>query len=134
MSKIKIEFSIIGDNFLPEDITTILNIKPTEAYYKNEDFLGGKENNILMKRKGCAWSLATEYAESLDVVFEIRKLYNILKNKKAELLDISLKFSVSYKFDIVIYIGGDNPIIGIEKEIVKFASDISAEFEFDTYV
>lgn len=134
MSEIKIEFNIVGDEFPHEEVSQILNIIPTIAYYKNEEFMGGPDKTIPMKRKECCWSIESKYTETINVVAEIKKIYDIIKDKKIELQKISKKFEVDYKFTIVIYFGYENPIIGIEREIVKFASDINAEFEFDTYI
>lgn len=134
MSEIKIEFNITGDSFPHEEITRLLKITPTDAYYKNEVFGGGPNKDVPMNKKECCWSVETEYTESIDVTAEIQKVYNILKDKKIELMEISERFAVNYRFVIVIYYGEDNAIIRIEKELVKFASDINAEFDFDTYV
>lgn len=134
MSKIKVEFLITGDEFDPNEITKLINIEPIEAYYKNEVFYGGPDKNIPMNRKETSWGIETQYVESIDVQTEIRKLYDILKNKKSELISILGRYNVKYKFVIVIYFRNENPIIGIDREIVKFASDINAEFDFDTYV
>jgi site-specific DNA-adenine methylase len=133
VSEIKVEFNITGDNFPHEEITKILKIVPTDAYYKNEVFFGGPNKDIPMNKKECCWSIETEYTESIDVTAEIQKIYDIIKDKKTELIEISERFSVSYFFMIVIYYG-DNPIMSIKKELIKFASDINAEFYFDTYV
>jgi hypothetical protein len=134
MSKIKVEFNITGNNFPHEEITRILKIIPTTAYYKNEVFFGGPNKDIPMNKKECCWSVETEYTESIDVTAEIQKIYDIIKDKTTELIEISERFSVKYLFMIVIYYGEDNAIVRIGKELIKFASDIDAEFDFDNYV
>lgn len=133
MADIKIEFCIIGEDFLPDEITKMLNINPTEAYCINDVFMGGSEKNIPMKRKECCWCIETPYVETIDVTVELNKIYNILKNKTNILKEIKNKFSVFCKFTIVIHFT-DNPILILERDIIKFAAEIDAEFDFDTYI
>lgn len=133
MSNIKIEFCIIGEDFIPEEITKMLNIYPTEAFRNNDEFMGGSEKNIPMKRKECCWCIDTQYVESIDVIVELNKIYNILKDKTHILKEIKNKYSVFFKFDIIIHFT-DNPIISLERDIIKFAAEIDAEIDFDTYI
>ncbi|QUH26493.1 DUF4279 domain-containing protein [Serpentinicella alkaliphila] len=133
MSEVKIEFSIIGDDFFPEEITKLLGIQPTEAYCIDDEFLGGSEKSIPMKRKETCWRIETDYAETIDVEFELRKIYNLIKDKADILKMIQNKFCTTCKFVIVIYFS-DNPILGIDRDIIKFAAEIDAEFQFDTYI
>lgn len=134
MTEAKIEFIIVGDDFPPEEITDILKLTPSKAYKTNEVFMIGPEKNIPRKRTECCWMIETDYTNTIDVEGELRKLYDLIKDKKNELVEISRRFNVENKFCIVINFRNENPIIGIEKDIVKFASDINAWFEFDTYV
>lgn len=138
MCRVKIEFIICGDDFQPDEITKILKIEPTEAYYKKEFIKPDDITGEPVKFKECCWTIQSEYENTIFVDGELRKLYNVIKNSKNELLEIAEKFSVSYKFCIVIEIEGkeenSNPCIGIDKDIVKFAADIGAYFDFDTYV
>lgn len=133
MSQIKVEFCILGDCFLPDEITKMLSISPTEAYRKDDIFLGGPDKDIPMTRKECLWRLETEYTESISVDTELRKVYDNLKDKVEILKEIQKRFATMFKIVIVINLV-DNPIIGIEKDIVKFAAEIDAEFDFDTYI
>lgn len=133
MSDIKIEFLIVGDDFLPDEITKMLNIYPTEAHRINDHFMVGSEKNIPMKRKECSWRIETQYIESIDVTEELNKIYNILKDKTNIFKEIKNKYSVFFKFNIVIHFT-DNPIISLERDIIKFAAEIDAEFDFDTYI
>jgi len=133
MSEVKVEFCIVGDNFVPSEITKLLRICPTEVYCKDDKFLGGQEKNIPMIRKECCWCLETEYIDTIDVDAEIRKVYNILRDKTEVLKEIRNRFSVMYKFIIVIYLD-NNPILSIKRDIVKFAAEIDADFDFDTYI
>jgi len=133
MSEVKVEFCIVGDNFVPKEITELLRVFPTVSYCKGDKFMGGPEKNIPMKRKECCWRLETEYINTIDVDSEIRKVYDLLRDKREVFNEIKSRFSVMYKFVIVIYFD-DNPILSIERDIVKFAAEIDASFDFDTYI
>lgn len=134
MALVKIEFLIIGDEFPHQTISKMLNINPNIAYQKNDLFLGGGSEKIQMKRQESCWCLETDDTDTIDVQKEIYKIFNKLKDKTNLLNEISLKFSAKFKFVIVIYFRDNNPIITINSELVKFASEINAEFDFDTYV
>ncbi len=124
------EFAIIGENFTKQNITNQLQIEPTEFYSK-----GDKIKNRDLYRKETAWSLATEYEESLDINLQLNKLISILNDKKEELLKLKRTYNLFYKFFIVIKIEeNETPAIYLDTTTISFANDLGIEFDFDLYI
>ncbi|OMC69255.1 hypothetical protein BK126_11040 [Paenibacillus sp. FSL H7-0326] len=124
------EFSIIGELFTAEDITSQLEIAPSEFYTK-----GDKIKNRDIVRKESAWSISTGYEESLDINMQLNKLISVLKNKKNELLELKRSHDLFYKFFIVIKIEqNQTPAIYLDIDTISFVNDIGAELDFDLYV
>ncbi|MFD2701427.1 DUF4279 domain-containing protein [Paenibacillus shunpengii] len=124
------EFSIIGELFTAEDITSQLEITPSEFYTK-----GDKIKNRDIVRKESAWSISTGYEESLDINMQLNKLISVLKNKKNELLELKRSHDLFYKFFIVIKIEQNQThAIYLDIDTISFVNDIGAELDFDLYV
>lgn len=129
-TNIKVEFRILGDDFPPEIITEKLSIKPNEVWIK-----GDKIKNKDFHRKYSCWILSTGYEESLDINNQLKKIYNIIKIKKNKLRQLKKTYELDYQFDIIINIEKkEKPAIYLDLDIIKFANDIEAEFDFDLYI
>lgn len=124
------EFSIIGEVFTAEDISSRLEIAPSEFYTK-----GDKIKNRDIVRKESAWSISTGYEESVDINIQLNKLISVLKNKKNELLELKRSHDLFYKFFIVIKIEqNQTPAIYLDIDTISFVNDIGAELDFDLYI
>ncbi|MCT2344555.1 DUF4279 domain-containing protein [Niallia taxi] len=130
-TKVKVYFSLFGDAFPLEEITERLEITPTETY-KRGDLI--PKRSIPLYRKETSWDLGTGYQVSLDVNNQLQKIINKLKNKASIITEIKDAYSVECKFFIVVKIEeGNTPGLYLDKEIIKFASSIEAEFDVDLY-
>lgn len=130
-TKVKVYFSLFGDAFPLEEITERLEITPTKTYKKG-DLIPNR--SIPLYRKETSWDLGTGYQVSLDVNNQLQKIINKLKNKASIINEIKDAYSVECKFFIVVKIEeGNTPGLYLDKEIIKFASTIEAEFDVDLY-
>ncbi|MEI2467902.1 DUF4279 domain-containing protein [Niallia taxi] len=130
-TKVKVYFSLFGDAFPLEEITERLEITPTETYKKG-DLIPNR--SIPLYRKETSWDLGTGYQVSLDVNNQLQKIINKLKNKASIINEIKDAYSAECKFFIVVKIEeGNTPGLYLDKEIIKFASTIEAEFDVDLY-
>lgn len=128
-TNLMVEFSIIGDNFNPDEITKSLGIEPTECYIK------GYDKNRYFKMKESSWSLSTGYIQTVYISDLFDELINKLTSKKDILLELKNKYNLMFKFFVVINIeNGEKPAIYLDKEVVSFANYLSAEFDFDLYI
>ena len=128
-TNVMVDFSIIGDDFTPDEITKKLLLKPDEYYMKGDKL---KSN---FKRKECCWSINTGYVETLYVSELIEELIDKLSKKIDILVDLKKNYKVTFKFFIVINIvDNQKPAIYLDKGIIAFANILEAEFDFDIYV
>lgn len=120
---VMVYFSIFGDEFPIDNVTEKLGIIPTETYEKG-DFL----------RKETSWDLSTGYQVSLDVNDQLQQIISKLQNKTSIINEIKETYSVECKFFIVVKIeDGNTPTLYLDKEAIKIASSIEAEFDIDLY-
>lgn len=129
-TNILVEFNIIGDDYDIGLISEQLDIKPTE-YYKKGDKIGNKE----IKRKETCWTISSGYEISLDINNQLEKILSLIKPKRNILNKLREQFQLDYKFIIVIRVeGNQSPAIYLEQEVIEFANDIKADFDFDLYI
>lgn len=128
-TNLMVEFCIIGEDFNPEKITKMLMVEPTEYYIK------GSKNKRNFERKESCWSISTGYVETLYVSELFDVLLNKLTNKKEIIIKLKKEYNLTCKFIIVINIEENiKPAIYLDKEIIKFANFLEAEFDFDMYI
>ncbi|GKU83086.1 DUF4279 domain-containing protein [Niallia sp. NCCP-28] len=124
-------FSIFGDAFPIENISGKLGVLPTTAYKKGE-LIANRSSSF--SRKETSWDLSTGYQVSCDVNEQLQQILNKLQNKTSVIKEIKENYLVECKFFIVIKIAnGSTPALYLDKEAIKFASSIEAEFDIDLY-
>ncbi|MEK4053024.1 DUF4279 domain-containing protein [Paenibacillus sp. FSL F4-0087] len=121
-------FSLFGDEFDPNYVTSILKIEPTNTAYKGD--IINKRHRI----KETSWTLGTEYEESLDVNHQLTKIVDLLKNKVKEINSIRIEHRLFTKFFIVIRIEeGKTPALYFDSDFIEFVNMIHAEIDVDLY-
>lgn len=130
-SQVMVYFSLFGDNFPIEVVTEKLEIPPTETYIKGDLI---QNRSVAHYRKETSWDLGTGYQVSLDVNDQLDQILNKLQGKTSLIKELKENYSIECKFIIVIKIeNGNTPALYLNKDIIKFASDIGAEFDVDLY-
>lgn len=129
-TNILVEFIIIGEEFPIDKISEQLSIKPTEYYNK-----GDKVNNRDIRRKETSWSISSGYEVSLDINNQLEKIVSLIKPKTDILKELKEQYQLEYKFCIVIRVEENQaPAIYLERDVIEFANDIKADFDFDLYI
>lgn len=124
-------FSLYGDDFPIDEVTEKLRVTPTETYKKGDII---PNRSPICYRKETSWDLGTNYQESIDVNKHLQGIVDKLQNKSITINEIKDTYSLECKFFIVITIeNGNTPALYMDKEIIKFASSIEAEFDVDLY-
>lgn len=130
-TQVKVYFSLFGQDFPIDDVTDKLEITPTETYKKG-DLIPSR--STVRYRKETSWDLGTGYQFSFDVNDQLQQVVGRLKNKSSTIIEIKEEYSLECKFFIVIKIeNGNAPALYLDKEVIKFASNIEAEFDVDLY-
>lgn len=129
-TKVLCEFRIIGEDFPVDNVTEVLNIKPTETYC-----IGEKMTYTSKKYNHTEWMYSTGYIETLDIDCQLKKIINIFELKSEKLIQIRQKYSLDICIEIVILIeNNEPPAIYFDDEVIKFASKIGAVIDVDTYI
>lgn len=127
-TNIKVEFILMGAEFIPENATNRLNIKPHSVKKRGELLKNGNERSV------SSWIIETSYQESLDINEQINEIYQKIKDKRNILVDLYKSGLVESRFCIVIKIeNGQTPAMTLNREFIDFVHAIGAEIEFDTY-
>ena len=125
-TQVKVYFSLFGDDFPLDDVTEKLEVTPTDTYKKG-DLISNRSTVI---RKETSWDLGTGYQVLLDVNDQLKQIIGRLQNKLSIINEIKEAYSFRCKFFIVIKIEkGNTPALYLDKDIIKFASSIEAEFD-----
>lgn len=128
----RVYFALDGDDFDPDEMTKFLGIEPTSIMRK-----GSKVPGKIPKMS--SWELSTENVvnEYIDVFEMSSEIVNKLKAKKDLILQAKDRFSVSPRFEVVLWFSMNEehstPAIGFEVETVEFLGEIGAFVDIDTY-
>jgi hypothetical protein len=129
-TKIKVYFSLFGDDFPIHTVTEKMKVAPTETFTKG-DLIPNRSNII---RKETSWDFGTGYQNSLDVNEQLHQIVDKLQHKTSIINEVKNAYSLDCKLFIVIKIEkGITPSLYLDKEIIKFASSIDAEIDVDLY-
>lgn len=130
-TQVMVYFSLYGDEFPLDGVTEKLEVIPTETYKKGDLI---PNLSTVRYRKETSWELGTGYQVSVDVNNQLRQIIDKLQNKSSIIKEIKDAYSVECKFSIVIIIEeGNTPALYLNKDIIKFAATIEAEFDVDLY-
>ncbi|MDQ0170096.1 DUF4279 domain-containing protein [Paenibacillus tundrae] len=127
-TQVKAYYSLFGDHFDPDEVTSKLAITPTSITRKGDTI------NAKHSHPETSWTLSTEYEESLDVNKQLNKVMNSLKDKVDEINTTQAQNQLKSKFYIVIVMEeGYTPALYFDSNFIKFADSIHAEIDVDLY-
>lgn len=127
---VKAEFSICGDVFNPDEITALLQIEPTEVFFKG--IISGTRKRPSTET---SWSKCTEKEVSYDVGEQTDKLLSLLKGKVSVLHEIKEKYAVTFIFSLLVEVeNGEKPALYWSMDTNRFLGDIGAESSIDIYI
>lgn len=132
----RVYFSIFGDHFPIETVSTILGLKPTCSYIKGEEIneIPHLRRTKPTYRKETVWEIGTNYEETYDINDQIMQVTNLLQNKEDTIKKLCDEFKLQCLFMIVIVINeGETPATYINKEFIRLAYKLNAEIDFDIY-
>jgi len=130
-TQVMVYFSLYGDEFSIDDVTEKLGLTPTKAFKKG-DLIPNR--STVCYRKETSWDLGTVYQVSLDVNNQLQQIIDKIQNKSFIINEIKEAYSLECKFFIVVKIEeGNTPALYLDKDVIKFAANIEAEFDVDLY-
>ena len=118
-----------------EEISNILNLKPTNVWKKGEEYLfGDKTKGIKKIRKENYWEYRSKEITNEWIGNQIEKFIKEIIEPRIELIKkISNKFHS--EFSVVQYMyDGCNPGLYFDKKILKVINECGLELNIDFYV
>ncbi|HTF84923.1 MAG TPA: DUF4279 domain-containing protein [Cellvibrio sp.] len=131
MSTAELYIAISGDDFDPDLITSLLNVSPTSSHRKGDSLKFNKNASFSQ------WCISTGRVESNNPDFyELSaSLVNKLSNKVDDILALKNQYKLSVTLQAALKCDKNscNPIIGFDKDTIRFLSTIGASIDVDIY-
>lgn len=129
-TNIKASLRIMGEHFDVQRITDTLGVIPSQTWNKYDPIRDSGK-----KRTHTAWIYDTEIIESLDVNTSVKQIKELFYSKANTIAALRKQYELDISIDFVIIIENEEPpAIYFEPEFIKFAAEIGAKFDIDTYV
>lgn len=138
-TQVRLDFIVFGDTLLPEKVTDLLKIYPTNFWKKGdpiptpEGLIRG--NNKAHTRRESAWEFSTGLIKTLDVEILLDRFEKVFENKIAVLKDYIQEHNLEVSLNITVEIVDDEtPSIHFHRRFIKLCGDLGAEIDVDMYV
>lgn len=129
-TNIKASLRIMGEYFDVQRITDTLGIVPSRTWNKGDPIRDSRK-----KRTYTAWIYNTEIVESLNINTSIKQIEDLFYSKVDEIIALRKQYELDISIDFVIVIENEEPpAIYFKPEFIRFAAEIGARFDVDTYV
>ena len=131
-NKGRVYFGLWG-NFSPTEATDIIGVEPTETWFAHERF---PERKL---PKESIWDYSTDVVEDEIVdVYELSKnIVDDLKPHATKIKEFVESNNLRATLKVVLHISPDEtvstPIIGFDRQVIDFLSEVGATVDIDTY-
>ena len=130
-TQIKVILSIFGDEFLPENLTQLLNISPSKSWIKGDKV--HDRNNLY--RKESSWDYEIGFVQTLFLDEVYNMLLTVFENNINALKNYITENNLEVKIYIVIEIyDEEKPSIYFERRFLIFLNELNAEVDMDMYM
>lgn len=134
LPKVEVSFVADGKDFNLENMTRILEIKPTEIRTKDDwpDAIKNNPNLPEEYQPRHNWVYSKIFYEMYDFTLAYQEILSKFKPKIEKLKKLANKEQIDYAVVLSIdCYDGDFPAMVVDSTMVHFLSDINAEISFD---
>ena len=129
-TNVRASLRIVGECFDVQRVTDTLEVTPSRTWNKGEPIRNSGKNYTCT-----TWIYATESVESQDINTSIKEIEELFYAKTDMIAALKKQYELYVSIDICIMIeNGEPPAIYFEPEFIKFAAEIDATIDVDTYV
>jgi len=89
---------IAGDELIPEEITRLLGVAPTEAHFKGEKIVGRKTGRVRIAKTGM-WKFKAPDHEPEDLNGQIHEIFSRMSN------DLTVWRNITEKYHVDLFCG-----------------------------
>ena len=135
MEGIMVEFVLWSNRpEIPMDhISQTIGIFPVDQEVIGDIKYYGQFKNLRRVVDTSSLLYSTDYINTVEVEFAIRKMINIIEPQLDKLEELVNRYNLNVKFCVVIQLT-QKPIIVIPSDFIQIMAKLSAELEFDTYI
>lgn len=128
---VSIRFSIVGEEFDPNDITKSLGITPTAQNSHHRIYCPKTQQY----RNESYWSIETQKAKTWDIACFLASLIERLAPYKDEIIKVSKQLNARIMVVVNLDLNGTNgPGMCLGPETLRFLADIGASYDVDICV
>ena len=121
-------FSLTG-SFVPDEVTTELEINPNKTWRKGESIQG-----TLSSYKHDGWRISTEPSTEIDLSVQIESLLLLIYPLKEKVLNICQEKKVNAEISCSIDVEDNKyPIIFLSKKIIGLIYELNVDFDIDIF-
>ncbi len=128
MNQGEVYFSVVGDQFDPHQLTSVIGIEPTRVRLRSEPF---------PKLNSWQFSTGRVTAEIIDVYQMADEVVARLSPQVKELAAFIKSHELAASLNVVLTISLDDqlstPIIGFTGPVLRFLAEVGATIDVDTY-
>jgi len=128
----RVYFSLDGDVYDLEEVTSIIGLQPTETKVKGSRV---PETYPAMT----TWQVSSEkvISESVDIYEMTASIIRLLEPRKTAILEVINLFKLQPRLQVVLWFSVDEmlstPILGFDSATLKFLAEVGACIDIDTY-
>lgn len=132
-SRGEVYFAMYGDDFEPDEISTLVGLPATKVRRKGE-----RRADVPLPRNS-SWEVSLGRVESdvIDVYEMSAALVTQLSPFAAKIVEAKTAFDLRCVFQVVLWIDQNEeasmPAIGFESPVINFIHGVGAEIDIDTY-
>lgn len=124
-------FSLSGNDFDPEDVTTELGIEPSQTQKK------GEKGNYIKASKFSYWKLQSNIVDNIFLDNLVEDIVSILGKKIDEINRLKEKFGLSSRIQVVMYVDTNEevstPALGHSEKVIEFLYRTNSATDVDIY-
>jgi hypothetical protein len=138
-TQIKLELSIFGESFFVKELSSELNLNPTNFWNKGDIIPVPRgvtmKDKIVRRRQETAWEYSTGFIQTLTLVDVEKILLEKFSNKISVLQSFIHKNELDVSINAVVEIVNNNtPSLTICKELIHFCNTLNIDLDIDLYL
>ena len=135
--RIQVGFYLTGKEFNIKYVSEVLQVK--ETYFRTKEDWPDviKQNQDLPDdlKPRTIWGLQTSREECYTVNFKMKEIVEKLGEKIEKINELCIELDLESALTVIIEMEvGNGPEMVLDREVVKFISEIGAEVDFDMYI
>lgn len=130
VQKSVVTLRIGGDDLIPDEITALLGVSPTDAHVKGQELVGRKTGRVRIAKSGM-WRLEASDREPEDMEGQIRE---ILDQTSGD-LGVWQRIGKKYQVDLFcgLFLGGSNEGLTLSPQSLRALGERGIELGLDIY-